>query len=48
MMNSQLLIEEMAKVRTALSLLSETSVIEKETLVYYYSLLLKKYAVANP
>lgn len=47
-MNSQLLIEEMAKVRTALSLLPKTSLIEKETLVYYYGLLLKKYAVANP
>lgn len=46
-MCSQLLIKEMALVRTALSQLPENAVIEKETLVYYYGLLLKKFAVAK-
>ena len=47
-MCSQLLIEEMAKVRLAISQLTKIAVIEKETLVYYYGILLKMYAVANP
>lgn len=46
-MCSQLLIEEMAKVRLAISQLPGSAVIEKETLVYYYGLLLKKFAVAK-